>query len=305
MNRRELLRTSLGASLAAALLPRHLRAGGEALDTAYLNASVWTGMPGAARANALGIRGNRIVAVGEEAVRAVMGPSTRTVNLGGAFVVPGMIDNHTHFLRASQGLAQADLRLASSREELVSMIAESARRLPQGAWLQGGNWDEQRWGGELPTRHWLDAATPDTPVAVVRTDQHSMLLNSLAMKLAGIDRDTVAPPGGVILRDEQGEPTGIVKDEATELVARAIPEASDADIDAAIRAGIEYGLSLGLTQIHIKEIDWVTHHSLRRLRAQGETGMRFYSYVPLPDWEQLDALVGAEGRATTGCAGAA
>jgi hypothetical protein len=296
MNRRELLVASLGASLAAALMPRHLQAGGEALDTAYLNTSIWTGVPGDARANALGIRGNRIAAVGEEAVRAASGPGTRTVDLGGAFVVPGFIDNHTHFLRASQGLAQADLRLASSREELASMIAESARRLAQGAWLLGGNWDEQRWGGELPTRHWIDAVTPDTPVAVVRTDQHSMLLNSLAMKLAGIDRDTVTPPGGVILKDEQGEPTGLIKDEATELVLHAIPEPSDADIDAAIRAGIEYGLSLGVTQVHIKEIDWVTHHSLRRLRKQGETGMRFYSFVPLPDWERLDAIVRAEGR---------
>lgn len=296
MNRRELLTTSLGAGLAAALLPRHLRAAGEALDTAYLNASIWTGVPGAARANALGIRGNRIAALGEEAVRAAMGPSTRTVDLGGAFVVPGMIDNHTHFLRSAQGLSQADLRLAASRGELASMIAQSAARLPEGAWLLGGNWDEQRWGGELPTREWIDAVTPNTPVAVVRTDQHSTLLNSLALKLAGIDRNTVAPPGGVIIKDANGEPTGIVKDAARDLIDHAIPEPTDADIDAAMRQGIDYGLSLGVTQIHIKEVDWVTHYSLRRLRSQGEPGMRFYSYVPLPDWERIAALVQQEGR---------
>jgi predicted amidohydrolase YtcJ len=138
--------------------------------------------------------------------------------------------------------------------------------------------------------------TPGTPVAVARTDQHMMLLNSLALKLAGINRDTVAPPGGVILKDEHGEPSGIIKDKAIELVERAIPAPSDAQIDAAIRKGVEYGLSLGITQVHVKEFDWVTHHSLRRLRSQGETDMRFYSYVPLQDWRQLDKLVSEEGR---------
>jgi hypothetical protein len=300
MNRRELILSTLGAGLgagfAAAVLPRFLWAAGDPLDTAYLNASIWTGVPNAPHANALGIRGNRIAAVGEEAVRAAIGPKTRTVDLAGAFVVPGFIDNHTHFLRSSQGLAQADLRLASTREELASLIAASAAKLPEGAWLLGGNWDEQRWGGELPTREWIDSVTPNTPVAVVRTDQHSTLLNSLALKLAGIDRHTVAPPGGVIIKDANGEPTGIVKDAARDLVDHAIPEPTDADIDAAMRQGIEYGLSLGLTQIHIKEVDWATHHSLRRLRLQGEPGMRFYSYVPLPDWERIAALVQAEGR---------
>ncbi len=292
MKRREFLT----AGLAATLLPRFSLGGTGHLDTAYLNASVWTGTPGAARSDALGVAGNRIAALGAEAVRAAIGPRTKIVDLGGAFVVPGFIDNHTHFLRASQGLSQADLRLAASREELVEMIAASAGRLADGQWLEGGNWDEQRWGGELPTRHWIDAVTPDTPVAVVRTDQHMMLLNTLALKLAGIDRGTVAPPGGLILRDDDGEPTGIVKDTAMDLVVRVIPEPTAAQIDSAIQAGIEYGLGLGVTQVHIKELDWVTHHSLRRLRARGETGMRFYSYVPLPDWEQLDALVREEGR---------
>jgi predicted amidohydrolase YtcJ len=299
MKRREVIIAGMcagGAGLAAAFSPRRLWAAGETLDTAYLNASIWTGVPGAPQAAALGIRGNRIAAVGAEAVRAAIGPATRTVDLEGAFVMPGVIDNHTHFLRASHGLSQADLRLASSREEVVRMITESASRLPEGAWLEGGNWDEQRWGGELPTHEWIDAATPNTPVAVVRTDLHTMLLNSLAMKLAGIDRDTEAPPGGVILKDAAGEPTGIVKDAAMDLVERAIPAPTEADIDAAIRRGIEHGLSLGVTQVHVKELDWVTQHALRRLRARGETDMRFYSFVPLPDWERMNQLVREEGR---------
>jgi len=269
---------------------------GGTLDTAYVNASIWTGMQGAPYEAAVGIRGNKIVAVGNLMVRAATGPKTRVIDLEGSFVAPGLIDNHTHFLRSSQGLSQADLRLASSRSELVSMIAEAAQRQPEGAWLQGGNWDEQRWGGELPTKEWIDAVTPGTPVAVARTDQHMVLLNSLALKLIGINRHTQAPPGGMILKDEHDEPTGIVKDKAIKLVVRAIPTPTDAQIDAAMRQGIEYALSLGLTQIHIKELDWVTHHSLRRLRSGGEPGMRFYSYVPIKDWRQVQKLVSEEGR---------
>lgn len=292
MNRRELI----SAGLAAAILPRLALAQGRTLDVAYVNASVWTGIRGAERARALGTVGNRIAALGRDAVDAVTGSGTRVIDLEGAFVAPGFIDNHTHFLRASEGLSQADLRNAETPEDLKNLIAKSASELRSGQWLQGGNWDEQRWGGELPTRHWIDPVTSDTPVAVVRTDQHMMLLNSLALKLAGIDRDTPDPPGGVILRDDRGVPTGIVKDRAKDLVLAAIPEATDRQIDEAMKRGIEHGLSLGLTQIHIKELDWITHHSLRRLRAQGEPGMRFYSCVPLGDWREVQALVEAEGR---------
>ncbi|MDX1556822.1 MAG: amidohydrolase, partial [Xanthomonadales bacterium] len=123
-----------------------------------------------------------------------------------------------------------------------------------------------------------------------------MLLNSLAMQLAGITRDTPVPPGGEILKDADGEPIGIVKDTAKNLVYSVIPKPGDADIDAAIREGIAYGLSQGVTQVHVKEKDWVTQHSLRRIRAAGETDMRFYSYVPLADWQELASLVEEEGR---------
>lgn len=292
MNRRELI----GAAVSAAFFPCWLRAQGTPLDAAYVNASVWTGVPGAVRPSALGVFGNRIAAVGEDAVRAASGRATEIIDLDGAFVVPGFIDNHTHFLRASQGFSQVDLLDAGTPREFISIIAEAAGKLPQGQWLQGGNWDEQRWGGDLPTRHWIDAVTPDTPVAVLRTDLHMMLLNSLALRLSGIDRDTADPPGGVILRDDAGEPTGIVKDAAKEYVLRVIPAPTEQEIDRAMREGIEYGLSLGVTQVHVKALDWVAHHSLRRLRARGETDMRFYSYVPLSDWEELAALVSEEGR---------
>ena len=267
------------------------------LETAYLNAVVWTGSREAPRASAFGTIGARIAAVGDAArIRALCGKATRIVDLDGAFVMPSFIDNHTHFLRASFMLGTPELRTARTRQEFIERIGRAARDLRQGQWLQGGNWDEQMWGGELPTRAWIDAVTPDTPVALVRLDQHLMLLNTLALKLAGVTRDTPDPEGGLILKDERGEPNGLLKDKAKALVQRVIPAPSDAEIDEAIARGAAYALSKGVTQVHVTELDWTTHHSLRRLRARNATGIRFYSFVPIEDWRELDRLVRAEGR---------
>ncbi|GFE78516.1 amidohydrolase [Steroidobacter agaridevorans] len=292
INRREML-----AGMGAMLASRRLLAAERPLDVAYMNAKVWTGQRDVPLANAFGLSGNRVAVVGDnERVRKLTSRGTRIVDLKGAFVMPGFMDNHTHFLRASFGLSSPELRTAKTKQEFVDRIARSAKALRPGQWLQGGNWDEQMWGGELPSRQWIDAVTPNTPVAVVRLDQHVALLNSLALQLARIDRNTPDPEGGLIVRDEKGEPTGLIKDKAKDLLKAAIPTPSDADIDAAIGVGSAHALSKGVTQVHVTELDWVTHESLRRLRKANKIGMRFYSFVPLEDWRKLDALVEAEGR---------
>ena len=293
IRRRDLL-IGMGGLLAA----RTARSRGSRVETAYLNARVWTGDPAPAIRHRLRSHAaHRLTVVGsDEEVRGPANRTTRFVDLAGAFVMPGLIDNHTHFLRASFMLSAPELRTARSRVEFTERIARSAQALQPGEWLLGGNWDEQMWGGELPTRQWIDAVTPQTPVAVVRLDQHMALLNSLALKLAGISRHTPDPEGGLILRDADGEPTGVLKDKADELVQRVIPAPGDATVERAIQSGIAHALSKGLTQVHVTELDWVTHDALRRLRARGEPGLRFYSLVPIEDWERLDALVRAEGR---------
>ncbi len=289
-------RALLGAGIAALALPRVAWARNAGpLDLAYVNGRIWTGVAGQPVADAMGIVGDRFAAVGAE-TRARIGKRTRVVDLKGAFVTPGIIDCHTHFLRSSLALSVPDLRHVKSRAEFVDRVGAAARALPRGEWLEGGNWDEAPWGGEMPTREWIDAVTPDTPVAIVRLDQHVMLCNSLALRLAGIDRNTPDPEGGLIGRDASGEPNGLIKDTAKFIVLRAIPPKSDARIEAGLRDGIAFALSKGVTQVHVPELDWTTHHGLRRLRARGETDLRFYSFVPIADWEKMAAIVKTEGR---------
>lgn len=265
------------------------------LDLALVNARVWSGDGARVALSAVGVTGDRIAAVGIDAVRAATGKSTRVVDLQGAFLMPAFTDNHTHFLKGARTLTQPDLLGSRDRADFSARLGAAAKAHP-GRWILGGTWDEQRLGGQLPSRAWIDAETGDTPVAVPRTDLHMYLLNSAALRAAGITRDTANPAGGVIDRDAKGEPTGIVRDNANEIWQRIMPAATDAENEEALRIGIAHGLRHGVAQVHIPEIEWETHGSLKRLRAKGEPGMRFYSFVPLADWEKMAEIVRTEGR---------
>jgi len=289
--RRQFLAMGTSSLLAARVL-----AATAELDTAYIKGRIWTGVRGAPIETAIGIVGARIAAVGDGAVRARVGKRTRVVDLGGAFVVPGFVDGHVHFLLAAATLTPPDLRHTATRQEFARRVGDAAKQLPSGEWLLGGNWDAELWGGELPSRQWIDAVTPQTPVALTRLDQHMWLVNSLGLKLAGIDRNTPEPAGGRIVRDASGDPTGIVIDMGKSLIQKVIPPRSDATIHRMMRTGIEHGLRNGVTQAHSMGLDWDTHNALLRLRALGETDMRFFSFIPLPDWEKMADIVKREGR---------
>ena len=152
------------------------------------------------------------------------------------------------------------------------------------------------WGGELPTRSWIDAATFTNPVFVSRLDGHMALANSLALELAGITRLTPVPPGGEIVLDpETGEPTGILKDEAMGLVSRVIPDRHEEELDRALDDAIEHALSMGVTQTHHMGT-WSDLETFRRARADGRLKMRVYSVVPISTWERLRDFVAENGR---------
>lgn len=196
----------------------------------------------------------------------------------------------------SLSLVRIQLLDVRTPAQLVERLGAHAAGLAPGKWVLGMGWDSERWGGELPTRQLIDVSTPDNPVFIIRTDGHLALANSLALKLAGVTRDTPDPEGGLFGRDPCGEPTGIVKDNAMSLLERAIPPPDDGETEAAMRIGIQRALSHGVTQVHNMDTDWSTFHAARRLRAKGETDLRFYVKAPLADWARLHEMIRTEGR---------
>jgi predicted amidohydrolase YtcJ len=160
--------------------------------------------------------------------------------------------------------------------------------LPKGGWITDGNWDHELWGGQLPTRDWIDKETPNTPVFVSRLDGHMALANSLVLKQAGIDEKTPDPQGGTIVRDEGGRPTGVLKDNAMSLVTKHIPPVSDQQLEQALNRAMDHAASLGVTQVHDMGgvEDWRMLDLYRRTRASDKLRLRIYSFVPLAQWQK-------------------
>ncbi|MBT8395826.1 MAG: amidohydrolase [Gemmatimonadetes bacterium] len=248
-------------------------------------------------AEALAVKGGFVQAVGtNREVRALRGGDTETVRLRGRMLVPGFIDSHTHFIPGGFQLSSVDLRDADSRDEFGRRILDFASGLEEGQWVTGGDWDHEMWGGELPHKDWIDAATLTKPVLVSRLDGHMALANSLALELAGITASTPVPSGGEIVLDpETGEPTGILKDEAMALVSAVMPEPSEEALDRALDDAVEHALSMGVTQTHHMGT-WADLETFRRAHADGRLKMRVYSVVPISTWERLEAWVNENGR---------
>ena len=144
---------------------------------------------------------------------------SEVLDLGGHFVVPGFIDSHVHFIEGGFRLTSVQLRDAKTRAEFVDRIKAYAATVPSGTWIIGGDWDHTLWGGELPRRDWIDAVTPDHPVWINRLDGHMALANTAALRATGVADNVTDVPGGEILRDSRGRPTGLLKDNAMDLVA--------------------------------------------------------------------------------------
>jgi len=220
------------------------------MDLVLRGGRIWPGK-GLPPATALAVRDGRVAAIGgDDAVGGLAGNGTRVVDLRGRLVVPGFNDAHVHFLEGGFGLLSVDLRAARDEAELAARLAGHAARVPPGAWIENGYWDHEAWPSRArPTRWLIDAVTPDHPVFVKRLDGHMALANSVALRLAGITRDTPDPPGGTFERDGRGELTGIVKDNAMDVVARAIPPASREANRRAARAALGEAARLGVTTI--------------------------------------------------------
>jgi predicted amidohydrolase YtcJ len=254
-----------------------------------VNAKVRTMEESRPTAEAVAIFGNRIIAVGSsEEIRKLAGTGTRIIDAKQQLVLPGFNDSHVHFLSGGFQLSSVDLRDAGTPDEFASRIKAFAERRPAGRWITGGDWDHERWAGApLPTKELIDRFTPDTPVFVSRLDGHMALANSLALKLAGVTRQTPDPPGGLIVRDPKtGEPTGVLKDAAMSYVWKVIPESSFEEKLAAARAATDHAARLGVTSVQ----DMSAGNDVgvyQTLLDRNELKTRVYAVSPLPAWERL------------------
>lgn len=276
------------AGLLFALVPFHAQAQAQA-DTVLLGGKVWTGDPARPEAQALAIVDGKVAAVGnDDEVRRWAGPATTVLELRGRRVLPGFNDAHVHFFDGGQALASMQLRDAPSPEAFRDRIGAYAATLPKGRWVLNGNWDHERWTpAVLPTRQLIDAVTPENPVFINRLDGHMALANTLALELAGITRDTPDPPGGSIVRDADGEPTGMLKDAAMNAVYAVIPESSPAEIATALRAAMREANENGVTSVQDMSASPAILRGYQQLLADGELSVRVYGAQPLSRWERL------------------
>jgi len=262
------------------------------VDLVLVNGKVWTGDAARPWAEAVAVRDGKIVAVGTAAELRTLSPSgAKLVDLGGSLVLPGFIDSHTHFLAGGFALKSIQLREAKSRGDFVARIAAKARELGPGRWIVNGDWDHQQFSPvELPRRDWVDAVTPDNPVCVNRLDGHMILANSAALKLAGVTRNTPVPPGGEIEMDpETGEPIGILKDTAMELVYAKIPEPSFAEKLEAAGASVRHAAENGVTSVH-EMADASSFEVFQEMARLGRLTTRVHVYIPITEVELVARL---------------
>lgn len=283
------MKTSLWAAVAAVALLMALAAAEVPVDLILVNGKLWTVNPQQPEAEAVAISGNRIVAVGTSAEMAQLRqPRTRLVDLRGRRVVPGFNDAHVHFDDGGSALSSVQLRDARSQAEFRDRIAAFARNTPKGEWILGGNWDHENWTpATLPTRQLIDGVTGDAPVFVNRLDGHMALANSAALKLAGIDRNTKDVPGGVIVRDAEGNPTGVLKDAAEGLVGRVIPPPNVHQLAEAILAAQKYGAAQGVTSVQDMSAGPNTLRAYQGLLKEGKLRVRVSGHQPLAQWSRL------------------
>ena len=262
------------------------------VDLVLTHANVWTGDARRPWAEAVAVRGERIYRVGTAAeCRALAGEGTAVLDLGGGLVLPGFIDSHTHFLAGGLALSSVQLRDAAGREEFAARIAAKARALAPGEWVLNGDWDHERFAPpELPRRDWIDAVTPSNPVCANRFDGHMVLANSLALKLAGVTRDTPSPPGGEIVKDPRtGEPTGILKDAAADLVYAKVPEPSFGQKLAAVEAALAEAAAHGITSLN-EMADASAFEVYEELARRNALTARINVYIPITQVDLLARL---------------
>jgi predicted amidohydrolase YtcJ len=250
------------------------------------NAAVYTVDKQHPTAEAVAVIGDRVVAVGSSTeIDLWRGPETKVIDVGRKLVLPGFNDAHLHFMQGGAQLDQVQLTDAASPQDFTKRIAAQVKKTPKGEWILGGRWDETKWPKqELPTKELVDAVTGATPIFVERYDGHEALANSAAMKLAGVDAKTADVPGGVIVRDASGNPTGVFKDAAQELIYKTVPPMSHEQRIRVARRALQYAASLGVTSAQHMNPEFADVAAYSQLAENGELTTRIYAAPMETDW---------------------
>jgi predicted amidohydrolase YtcJ len=263
-----------------------------AADLIITNAKVWTVDKSLPMAQAVAVLGDRFVAVGSTVeVGPWRGPRTRVIDARGKLLLPGFNDAHVHFVSGGMQLDNLQLKDVSSPVVFARLIGERAKATPKGEWILGGNWDETKWNPpNIPTKELIDAITLGTPVFVSRYDGHMALANSVALRLAGITAKTPDPPGGTIVRDAQGNPTGALKDAAMDYVDKVIPPLSHDQRMKIVKRAMAYAASVGVTSVQHMSASYEDISVYSELLQRGELTLRIYvapSITHVDDLAQL------------------
>jgi len=260
-----------------------------AADLIITHANIWTVDSSHPKAQAVAVLRDRIVAVGSDAeVAAWRGPETKMFDAGGKLILPGFNDAHVHFVSGGSQLDRVQLNDVTNAQEFARLIGERAKSTPKGSWILGGDWDETKWTpAEFPTKELIDPITGDTPVFVSRYDGHMGLANSAALRAARITAQTPDPPGGAIVRDTEGNPTGALKDAAADMLLKVIPPLSHEERLRAVKRALAHAASLGVTSVQHMSADYADIAVYAELRDRAELTTRIYAAPSIVEFEDL------------------
>jgi predicted amidohydrolase YtcJ len=256
----------------------------EPSETVFINGNIHTVNDRQPQAEAIAVKGGRIIFVGSNAEAAKKFPDasgTRRIDLEGRTVVPGMTDAHCHIFGIGAREMNLNLEGTTSLEDFLAKVKERVRQTPSGRWVTGRGWIETFWKPQIfPTRLDLDRVSPDNPVFLTRADGHGVVVNSAALKIAGIDKDTPNPFGGEILKDKKsGEPLGMLLDHAEGLVAKHIPPPTAEEMERELLLGVKRSLELGWCEIQNAGGVLAEADLIRRLCEEGKIKLRIYNAV--------------------------
>jgi predicted amidohydrolase YtcJ len=251
-------------------------------DLAVTNARIYTVNPKQPTATAIAVAKGRILAVSDNVDRYLR-KSTRVIDARGATVIPGLIDSHGHVRGLGNMLGDIDLRGITSENEVVRKVGEAAKQHKPGEWILGRSWDQNLWAGQqFPTAAGISRAAPDNPVSLERVDGHAIWVNRKAMEIADINSGTPDPPGGKILRDAKGAPTGVLIDRAEQLVSRKIPAQSQEQIEQSLLRATQALARDGITTVHDAGVQYADIEGYRSLIRKRQLPVHVYAMIMYP-----------------------